>query len=90
MRRVISISQNESKISFNNLIYFPEVLDCAVNDFKKKIDIELIKEGLVSHVIIKSSEELKEITYEFCNYSLALMKDAFVKSAHYTKTIKNA
>jgi hypothetical protein len=85
---MIEFKGDKSKIEFNNAIYFPEVLGQAVEDYSSAFKIKLIKEGLFSFVVIDfsgCSENGVEITYEFCNYALALMKDKFVESAHYVK-----
>lgn len=84
---MINFTKNKAQIQFNNTLYFPEVLEQAVDDFKKSCKIKFINEGLLSSVVIESKEKntLKNVVYEFCNYALALMKDKFVESAHYVK-----
>jgi len=85
MEKMINFLENKAEITFNNDIYSPEILDQAISDFKETCNLTIEKQGLTSTVTITSDEDLKEITYEFCNYALALMKDAYVQSAKYVK-----
>ncbi|MFH1641594.1 MAG: HxsD-like protein [Nanoarchaeota archaeon] len=82
---MIDFTKNKAKITFNNSIYYPEILGTATSDFKKSCKIRYINEGLYSSVVIESKDELRPLTLEFCNYALALMKDKFVELAHYVK-----
>lgn len=86
---MIEFTKTKAKLTFNGSVYFPEVLETAVKDFKKSCKIKLVKEGMFSSVIIESKEkeDLKNLTYEFCNYSLALMKNRFVELARYKKNV---
>jgi len=77
--------KDKAKITFNNSIYFPAVLEKAVSDFKQSCKIKFVNEGIFSFVVLESREELEYLTYEFCNYLLALMKDKLVSLAHYVK-----
>ena len=82
---MINFSEDKAEITFNNDIYSPEILEQAISDFKETCKISIEKQGLTSTITLTSKEDLKEITYEFCNYALALMKGAYVQSAKYIK-----
>lgn len=85
MGEAIRFVDGVAQIHFNSSFYFPGVVDKAVADFGGGCDIKLVARGLFSTVTIKSKEGLKELTYEFCNYILSLMKDKLVSLAHYVK-----
>ena len=83
---MISFTKNQAKIILPNSLYFPQILERAVKDFSNSCKIKLSKDALLSYVtIFAKKHELEEIAYDFCNYVLALMKDAFVERAHYIK-----
>jgi len=85
MEKMINFLDGRAEITFNNDLYSPEILEQAISDFKETCKITIEKKGLTSIITLVPDENLKEITYEFCNYVLALMKDAYVQSAKYVK-----
>ena len=83
---MITFSKNQAKITFYNSLYSPDVIKKAVNDFSKSCEIKFLKEAVLSYVTITAKQNtLKNLTYEFCNHALALMKDTFVETARYVK-----
>jgi hypothetical protein len=68
----------EQTIQLNKFFYPKELINQAVKDYESICDIKIIDndQRFIVTLELKQPGNLKEVTGEFCNYILALIKNA--------------